>query len=170
MKADAQKRFRTILNAIVKNYISFAEPVGSRTLSKGLDLDLSPATIRNVMADLTDQGFLAQPHTSAGRIPTDKAYRFYVDSLLEGARLDEAEKQIIDEAMQEWSGNMSRTLEQATKLLANLTDFASVVAAPNVNTTLLRMIEFIKISSNQIFVVLITKSNMVYNILNKLSY
>ena len=86
-KVDLESRLRAILTAIVGSYIENAEPVGSRTLSKHLDFNLSAASIRNVMADLTEQGYLAQAHASAGRVPTDKAYRFYVDSAVKSAIL-----------------------------------------------------------------------------------
>ncbi|MEE8395144.1 MAG: heat-inducible transcriptional repressor HrcA [bacterium] len=162
-KADFEPRIKVILKAIVENYIQTAEPVGSRTLSKMLDIGVSAATIRNVMAELTEQGFLEQRHTSAGRIPTHRAYRFYVDSAERPVGVPARSRRLIDETLAEWTGGMEKTLEMATKLLAHLTDFAGVVAAPRMNTTQLGVIEFIKISGNRIFVVLITRSNMIYN-------
>ncbi len=160
---ELEDRVKAILNAIVDSYIQTAEPVGSRTLSKHLGLGLSPATIRNVMADLTDQGYLEQPHTSAGRIPTDKAYRFFVDSLVTAATLPDDIKRMIDETLGESTPSLEKTLSNTTKLLAGLTRFTGLVAAPRVNMTRLKLIEFIKISGHQIFVVLITQSNMIHN-------
>ncbi len=158
-----ENRVKAILNAIVESYIQTAEPVGSRTLSKQLDIGLSPATIRNVMADLSEQGYLEQPHTSAGRIPTDKAYRFFVDSLVTAPTLSDEIRAMIDEAVGESTPNLEKMLANTTKVLAGLTQFTGVVAAPRVNTTCLKLIEFIKMSSRQIFIVLISQSNMVHN-------
>ena len=163
VKGDLEHRVRAILNAIVGSYIESAEPVGSRTLSKSLGLTLSPATIRNVMADLTEQGYLDQPHTSAGRVPTDKAYRFYVDTVVGKTTLPHGVKEMIDEAVGEPASSLERSLADTTKLLALLTSFTGLVAAPQVNTTKLKLIEFIKVSPQRIFVVLITQSNMVYD-------
>lgn len=160
---DFDDRVRAILNAIVASYIDIAEPVGSRTLSKSLDFGLSPATIRNVMADLTVLGFLNQPHASAGRVPTDKGYRYYVDSVVGGASLPANIRGRIDDVVRERSGSLEKTLEDTTKLLALLTHFTGVIAAPKVATTRLKLMEFIRVSENRIFVVLITQSNMVYN-------
>jgi heat-inducible transcriptional repressor len=162
-RRDLEKRVKEILRAIVGSYIEHAEPVGSRTLSKLLDLGLSPATIRNVMADLTDQGYLSQPHASAGRVPTDKAYRFYVDSVVRASTLPEHARRMIDEVVRESPASLEKTLAGTTKLLALLTHFAGVIAAPRVNTTRLKLIEFIKVSQYRVFVVLITKSNLAYH-------
>src|SRR6476619_2821215 len=89
------ERPREILKLIIRSYITFGEPVGSRTLSKAMDSKLSPATIRNIMSDLEDAGYLTQPHTSAGRVPTDKGYRFFVDRLLESSKLNKSEEEFI---------------------------------------------------------------------------
>lgn len=160
---ELEDRVRAILNAIVDSYIRSTEPVGSRTLSKTLGLELSPATIRNVMADLTEQGYLDQPHTSSGRVPTDKAYRYYVDTVVNQSRLPHAVKAMIDSVLGEPAGSLEKTLAETSKLLALLTSFTCVVAAPKVSTTRLKLIEFIRVSEQRIFVVLITQSNMVYN-------
>ena len=95
-KRELEERVRAILNAIVGIYIRSADPVGSRTLSKTLGLELSPATIRNVMADLIEQGYLDQPHASAGRVPTDKAYRYYVDTVVCQSKLPHGVRVMID--------------------------------------------------------------------------
>lgn len=115
------------------------------------------------MADLTEQGFLAQPHTSAGRVPTDKAYRFYVDTLSSTLTLPEETKDMIDRSISESPEGMEKTLAHVTKLLSGLTMFTGVAASPKIYHTRLKMIEFIKINPKQIFVVLITKSNIVHN-------
>lgn len=163
VKRDLEGRVKAILAAIVGSYIENAEPVGSRTLSKHLDFDLSAASIRNVMADLTEQGFLDQAHASAGRVPTDKAYRFYVDSLTQAGTLPENVKQMIDEVVGGATVGLEKTLAGTTKLLALLTRFTGVVAAPRVNSTRLKQIEFIRISEQRVFVLLITRSNLAYN-------
>lgn len=163
VKVDLEERVNAVLLAIVESYIQTAEPVGSRTLSKHQELGISPATIRNVMADLTEQGYLAQPHTSSGRVPTDKAYRFYVDAGSGGEFLSQKVKREIDEAIRDSSDSLEKMLENTTMVLAGLTKSTCVVAGPRVNTTRLRMIEFLRIGEEQIMVVLITQSNMVYN-------
>ena len=156
-------RVKSILSAIVENYIHTAEPVGSRTLSKTLNVNLSPATIRNIMADLSELGFLEQPHTSAGRIPTDKAYRFFVDALVSANTLPREITGLIEGTLGEASQDLEQLLTNTTKLLAALTKFTGIVAAPRVERTRLKMVEFIKMNSRQVFVVLITQANMVHN-------
>ena len=160
---DLDKRVKAILSAVVHNYIATAEPVGWRTLSKIDEIKLSPATIRNVMAYLSDLGYLEQPHKSAGRVPTDKAYRFYVDSLVVANALPGDIKRMIDNELGESSQGLESLLIQTTRLLAALTQFTGIVAAPRVEHSQLKMIEFIKMNARQIFVVLITRSNIVHN-------
>ena len=162
-RQDFDDRVREILNAIVGSYIDAPEPVGSRTLSKMLGFGLSPATIRNVMADLTESGYLNQPHASAGRVPTDKAYRYYVDSVVSAGNLPANIRGRIDEVVGERSSGLEKTLEETTKLLALLTHFTGIVAAPKVGTTRLKLMEFIRVSENRIFIVLITQTGMIYN-------
>jgi heat-inducible transcriptional repressor len=157
------ERLRAILFAIVENYIESVEPVGSRTLSKILDLGLSPATIRNVMADLTEQGYLEQPHTSAGRVPTNLAYRFYVDAQGSDGVLPSEVRQVVERTLRESASGLMNLLSCTSRLLAELTQLTSVVASPRVSKTRLRLIEFLKISDARIYAVLITQSNMVYH-------
>jgi heat-inducible transcriptional repressor len=156
-------RVRQILSAIVQSYIQTAEPVGSRTLSKTLDVSLSPATIRNIMADLSEQGFLEQPHTSAGRVPTEKAYRFFVDALATANALPRDLARMIENTLGESTHDLEQLLTNTTKLLAGLTKFTGIVAAPRVERTRLKMVEFLKINARQVFVVLITQANIVHN-------
>ena len=160
---ELDERVKEILSAVVANYIRTAEPVGSRALSKVLEISLSPATIRNIMADLSDLGFLEQPHTSAGRVPTDKAYRFYVDSMVAANAVPRNIQRMIDTTLGESSQDLEHLLANTTKLLAGLTRFTGIVAAPRVARSRLKMIEFVKMNSRQVFVVLITQSNMVHN-------
>jgi heat-inducible transcriptional repressor len=156
-------RVKAILSAIVHSYIQSAEPVGSRTLSKTLNMNLSPATIRNIMADLSELGFLEQPHTSAGRVPTDKAYRFFVDSMVAANTVPRDIAALIENTLGRSSQDLEQLLSNTTKLLAGLTKFTGIVAAPRVERTKLRMVEFIKMNSRQVFVVLITQANIVHN-------
>src|SRR5512137_2778445 len=130
MRDTLNERGKQILEAIIEDYISTAEPVGSRTITRRHGISLSPATVRNVMSDLEELGFLASPHTSAGRIPTDKAYRFYVDSLLEAQRLavNEAE---LQQRFTLHSRDLGTALQEASRLLSSLSHYVGVVVAPS---------------------------------------
>ncbi|MDH4224147.1 MAG: heat-inducible transcriptional repressor HrcA [Deltaproteobacteria bacterium] len=158
-----EERVKDILSAIITSYIHTAEPVGSRTLSKNLPQNVSPATIRNIMSDLGEMGYLEQPHTSSGRVPTSKAYRFYVDSIVTANTLPQEIKELIDHTLSGSHGDLETLLAHTTHLLAELTKFTGVVAAPRADRAKLKMMEFIRLNSRQVFVVLITKSNMVHN-------
>jgi heat-inducible transcriptional repressor len=163
-RGEADDRNVTVLCAVVDNYIAMAEPVGSRTLSKIMGLGLSPATIRNVMADLTELGYLEQPHTSAGRIPTDRAYRFYVDTrALDGTVPDELKQDIQEALSAAASSGLKELLVKTTKVLSGLTKFAGIAATPHMNATRLKVIEFLRLGSNKVCVVLITVSNQVHH-------
>ena len=122
---DISKRKLQILQAIITDYVKSAEPVGSRSLAKKYGLGVSPATIRNEMADLEELGYLTHPHTSAGRVPSDKAYRLYVNSLMSKHDLSPEEKEIINERMQVSVAEFNQTLQQAAELLSDITKLAS---------------------------------------------
>jgi heat-inducible transcriptional repressor len=122
------KRARTLLKTLVERYIADGQPVGSRALSKFSGLDLSPATIRNVMADLEDLGFIASPHTSAGRIPTPRGYRLFVDTLLTVQPLQGEHERIIHGSLS--IAEPQRAIQTAAQLLSQLSQFAGVVAVP----------------------------------------
>ena len=163
-KESIDERTQRVLRGIIEGYITSNEPVGSRSLSKSLEMGLSPATIRNIMSDLSDMGFLMQLHTSAGRIPTDKAYRFYVDQVVVANQLTRKLQKRIQEVTQE--GGMSQVedlLISTTRLLAGLTQFVCLTSSPRVETSILRRIEFIRLSSQQILVVLVTRNGQVRN-------
>ena len=117
-----------ILDAIIRNYLDTGEPVGSRTISKYSDLNLSSATIRNEMSDLEEMGYILQPHTSAGRIPSDKGYRFYVDNLMK-----EKDREVTEmkEFMIEHTTKMEQVLQQMAKVLATNTNYAAMITAPS---------------------------------------
>ena len=128
---ELDERKVTILKAIIKNYMETGEPVGSRTISKDTDLNLSSATIRNEMSDLEEMGYIIQPHTSAGRIPTDKAYRLYVDTMLDDKT---SEVQNLKEQLEEKAVKIDVLLKQVAKYLASNTNYATMVSGPRYKT------------------------------------
>lgn len=154
-------RARILLKTLVERYISEGQPVGSRALSKYSGLDLSPATVRNVMADLEEQGFIASPHTSAGRIPTPRGYRLFVDSLLAVQPL--AERQIHAIEGQLSQNQPQRLISNASQLLSELTQFAGVVQAPRRQTPAIRQIEFLGLSEKRILLIIVTTDGDVQN-------
>ena len=150
----------TILKAIIKTYLETGEPVGSRTISKYTDLNLSSATIRNEMADLEDLGYIIQPHTSAGRIPSDKGYRLYVDMLMEDKEHEITEMQ---EKMLQKADKMEQLLQQAARVLANSTNYATMVSAPTYNRNKLKFIQLSQVDANQIIAVIVMEGNIIKN-------
>lgn len=133
---ELTERKLKVLQAIISDFIRNAEPVGSRTLSKMLDINISPATIRNEMADLEEMGYLYHPHTSSGRVPSDKAYRLYVNNLMDRYELEENEKQRIKRELQTHMEELENTVRRASELLAeltNLTSFATVEDVRDMN-------------------------------------
>ncbi|MCB2187234.1 MAG: heat-inducible transcriptional repressor HrcA [Deltaproteobacteria bacterium] len=164
MVQELSPRAKKVLAAVVGNYITTAEPVGSRTISKYGDLGLSPASIRNVMADLEDLGFLDQPHVSAGRVPTPLGLRFYVDTILKVGELDRAVQSQIRLALAEDQvQDIPDLLRTAGKALSRISRLAAVVAAPNPEQELFRHMEFIRLGRGVILVVLVSKSGVVQN-------
>lgn len=157
---ELDERKTKILNAIIKNYMETGEPVGSRTISKYTDLNLSSATIRNEMADLEELGYIVQPHTSAGRIPSDKGYRFYVDHLME-----EKNEEISDmkNFVIEHTEKMEQVLQQVAKILANNTNYATMVSAPSYHKNKVKFIQLSNVDENQILAVIVTEGNIVKN-------
>ena len=155
------ERAQLVLQSIIENYIKSSEPIGSRTLSKSIAATLSPATIRNIMSDLAELGYLVQTHTSAGRVPTDKAYRFYVNSLSSPTSVPEQIKQKISLTSTEQGLQVEGILAEAVRLLADLTKFACVVSTPKASVSRLQRIELIKISEDRILVILVTKAGVV---------
>ncbi len=153
-------RKKTILQTIIKTYLETGEPVGSRTISKYTDLNLSSATIRNEMADLEDLGYIIQPHTSAGRIPSDMGYRWYVDMLME-----EKEQEVTEmrEQMLQKADKMDQILKQAAKVLASSTNYATMVSAPNINRNKLKFIQLSQVDENQMIAVIVMEGNIIKN-------
>ncbi|HJV92080.1 MAG TPA: heat-inducible transcriptional repressor HrcA, partial [Azonexus sp.] len=155
------ERSRTLLKALVEHYIADGQPVGSRALSKFSGLDLSPATIRNVMADLEEAGFVASPHTSAGRVPTARGYRLFVDSLLTVQTLEARQMGAMEEALQGRPSN--QIISSASQLLSSLTHFAGVVIAPRRASSRIRQIEFLSLSEKRILLIIVTTDGDVQN-------
>ena len=163
MSENLTERDRRVLQAVIMDYIQTAEPVGSRVVSKKYNIGLSPATIRNVMADLEEMGFLTQPHTSAGRVPTDRAFRFYVDSILEMRKLTRLEKDRIENSLQEENPDLGEVMKRASSLLSLLSKQTGVVLAPRFASNLFRHIEFIRMREKKILVIIVSQTGQVQN-------
>ena len=149
-----------ILQAIIRNYLETGEPVGSRTISKYTDLNLSSATIRNEMSDLEEMGYILQPHTSAGRIPSDKGYRLYVDTMMEEK---DRELEELKEMMLEREDKMDHLLKQVAKLLATNTNYATMISAPTIHTNKIKFIQLSKVDTHQLLVVVVSEGNLIKN-------
>ena len=160
--AELNERSREIFRRIVEAYVETGEPVGSRTLSKNLRLALSPATIRNVMADLQDAGLLYAPHTSAGRLPTEAGLRLFVDGLLEIGGLTEDERTDIDVKCAATGKSVEEVLTEATSMLSGLADCAGLVLAPKSETPL-KHIEFVGLTDGRALVVMVSENGVVEN-------
>lgn len=159
---ELNDRSRSIFRAIVEAFTETGAPVGSRTLSRKLGLDLSPATIRNVMQDLEEQGLLIAPHTSAGRLPTERGLRFFVDGLLEQGNLTSEERQRIDSQAAAAGRSLPEVLDEATRTLSGLSRCAGLVVAPKFEEPL-KHIEFVSLAPGRALVVLVTGSGNVEN-------
>ena len=160
MDERLSERKRKILHAIIQNYLESGEPVGSRTISKYTDLNLSSATIRNEMSDLEELGYMVQPHTSAGRIPSDKGYRLYVDELM---REKEDEISEIRELMIERTDKMEKVLKQVVKVLASNTNYATLISAPQCTSNRLKFIQLSRVSDLQLLAVVVAEGNLIRN-------
>lgn len=159
---DLNERSRGILKAIINSYIATAEPVGSRTITKRYELGISPATVRNIMADLEEMGFLAQPHTSAGRVPTGKAYRFYIDTLLEVRALPrQQEQEILNYPL--YRSEFGQLMKETTKLLSSLSHYVGVVKAPKPAETVYRHVEFVPLSGRRALAVFVSNAGIIHN-------
>jgi heat-inducible transcriptional repressor len=154
------KRSRLLLKTLVERYIADGQPVGSRALSKISGLELSPATIRNVMADLEELGFVVSPHTSAGRVPTPRGYRLFVDSMLTVQPLAAGQSEIIHEQMQ--IAEPQRAIQTAAQLLSSLSHFAGVVLTPR-RTSTFRQVEFLRLSERRVLMIVVAPDGDVQN-------
>ena len=157
---ELDERKKKILQAVIRNYLETGEPVGSRTISKYTDLNLSSATIRNEMADLEELGYIYQPHTSAGRIPSDKGYRFYVDAMME-----QKEREVVEmkEMLVERQDKMELLLKQVVKVLAQNTQYATMISAPQTHRNKLKFIQLSRVDYNQILAVIVIEGNVIKN-------
>lgn len=157
---DLDERKLKILQAIVRNYLDTGEPVGSRTISKFTDLNLSSATIRNEMADLEELGYILQPHTSAGRIPSDKGYRLYVDTLMKD-KVQEVED--MKELLVQKADKIELLLQQVAKLLAVNTNYATMVTTPQYKDRKIKFIQLTEVDESQLLAVIVLEGNIVKN-------
>lgn len=158
MQLDERKT--KILQAVIRNYLETGEPVGSRTISKYTDLNLSSATIRNEMADLEEMGYILQPHTSAGRIPSDKGYRFYVDAMMA-----EKEREVVEmkEMLLERQDKMEMLLKQVAKVVAQNTQYAAMISAPQTHGNKVKFIQLSRVDAGQILAVIVVEGNVIKN-------
>jgi heat-inducible transcriptional repressor len=159
---ELSARARQVLYHCVTEYVATGEPVGSRTISKKAGLDLSPASIRNVLADLEELGYLRQPHTSAGRVPTDRAFRLFIDGLMQVRALTTEEEESIRERFASIEPGQN-VMRETGKLLSELTGTAAVVLAPRAETLVLHQLRFIRTSSDEVLAVLVMKNGTVQN-------
>jgi heat-inducible transcriptional repressor len=155
------KRAQILLKTLIERYIAEGQPVGSRTLSRHAGLDLSPATIRNVMSDLEEMGLIASPHTSAGRVPTPLGYRFFVDTLLVVKPI--ASDELLQLEDQLHPDNPQRAIRAASQLLSQLTSFAGVVMTPRRRALTFRQIEFLRLSEKRVLLIVVTPEGDVQN-------
>jgi heat-inducible transcriptional repressor len=155
---ELDERSRQILNAIIFCYNKDASPVGSRTITKNFKLGISPATVRNAMADLEELGFLSQPHTSAGRVPTEKAYRYYVDQLMEGRSLSD-EIGLNQDALPR-TGDIRELLQETSRALSDATHYTALVMTPRFGTGRFKQIGFVRLKSCQVIAVSITEDGL----------
>jgi heat-inducible transcriptional repressor len=160
------KRKVSILKAIISSYIDNAEAVGSRTISKKFELGVSPATIRNEMSDLEEMGFLIQPHTSSGRIPTDKAYRYYVDDLRK--KVQNSGSSSLDQlkyVMDEESNELESVFRNSVRILSQFTKYTSFIIAPQLRKSIIKRIQLVPVTDTKILLVIILQSNIVKQVM-----
>lgn len=164
---ELDERKLKILQAIIRNYLETGEPVGSRTISKYTDLNLSSATIRNEMADLEELGYIIQPHTSAGRIPSDKGYRLYVDRMLmeKEEKLNQATQEVkeMHDMLLEREDKMESILKQMAKMLAVNTNYATMISAPQVRGNKLKFIQLSRVEARQLLATIVVEGNVIKN-------
>ncbi len=160
---DLDDRSGEILKSVIQAHVLTGEPVGSRTLSKGAGLDLSPATIRNVMSDLEERGLLSQPHASAGRVPTDLAYRLYVDRLMSPPAIDAGQAQRIDDALGQRRREIPELLGEAARQLSRVSQYVGVVLAPDMRRIVVERLEFVRLDASRVVAILVDRTGVVHN-------
>ncbi len=161
---ELSDREKLILRSIIQQFILTASPVGSRYITKKYDIGFSPATVRNIMADLEESGFIGHPHTSAGRIPTDKGYRFYVDSLMEIQKIRNSEKGIINKNLNVEQIETDEILRLTTLILSNITKQLACVTYPRLDSGILAKLQLVSLSSSRILIVISIKGGLVKTI------
>ncbi|HHT06385.1 MAG TPA: heat-inducible transcription repressor HrcA [Hydrogenispora sp.] len=160
---ELDPRKELILKVVTDDYIESAEPVGSRTIARKYNLGLSPATIRNEMADLEESGYLKQPHVSAGRIPSQQGYRYYVDMLMQQQKLKEEEQGLIRLYFEDRSRELDTILQQTVKILAQLTRYPSLMLGPTLQPSIFKHVQLIPLSANDILVLIVTDMGIIEN-------
>ncbi|MCR4840630.1 MAG: heat-inducible transcriptional repressor HrcA [Lachnospiraceae bacterium] len=165
MDSRLDERKQKILLSIIQNYLDTGEPVGSRTISKLEGINLSSATIRNEMSDLEELGYITQPHTSAGRVPTDKGYRFYVDLMMEEKESELSDMKVMLERKSE---KLDTVLKEAAKLIAENTNYASMITTPTVREKKLKFVQLSALDNESLLVVVVLEGNLVKNKIVKL--
>ncbi len=163
MAEGLNERSQVILEAIVEDYIASAEPVGSRAISRRHSFNLSPASVRNVMADLEEMGFLCSPHTSAGRVPTDKGFHYYIDSLLQVRDLSDIEKRQLRKNYRFQGMKMEDIMQEVGRVMSGLSKYTGLVMAPKFSSTVFRQIEFVRMSHGQLLVIYVSETGLVQN-------
>ena len=152
------ERKKQILHALIRDYVDVGEPVGSRTIAKKYGLGVSPATIRNEMSDLEEMGFIMQPHASAGRVPSDKGYRYYVDNLMEPEEklLSDEEQQQVSDFFRNCAEEMEQLFQQSCKLLSSMTNYTAMLVKPKLETSVLERLKLVRLNDNQLLAIMIT--------------
>ena len=161
---DLNDREKNILRSVVQQFILTASPVGSRNITKKYHMGISPATVRNIMSDLEDSGFINHPHTSAGRVPTDKGYRYYVDSLMELKRLKSSEKGLIDKSLTKEALDSEELFRVASALLSTITKQLACVTYPDIESGIFEKLQIVSLTSTRLMVVISIKSGLVRTI------
>jgi heat-inducible transcriptional repressor len=159
---DLETRARDVLREIVLQYVSHGEPISSRSLAKSGRFGLSPASLRNVMADLEDLGYLYQPHTSAGRIPTDRGYRFFINNLMRQRRISQHEREMIDGRVGR-ANELDEVMQISSRVLAQLTDQVAIVFMPTLHHLVMRSVDFVWINERKVMCVVVATNGVVVN-------
>jgi heat-inducible transcriptional repressor len=160
---DLNERTKKVLQAVIDSYIQTGSPIGSTLLTKTYNFSLSSATLRNIMAELEELGFLTHPHTSAGRVPTDKGYRYYIDSLISFDQDTPEIREHMDQSPAMQGGDLHHIMEEASQFLAKLSHHTGVVVAPAEPEGTLRHIEFVRLRGNQVLIIFVTNTGTVLN-------
>ncbi len=161
MEEVLDERSERVLLAVIQSYIEHPDPVGSRYVTKKYDFNYSPATIRNIMADLEDMGFLSQPHTSAGRVPTDKAYRYYVENILEEIKDDSDLLEVLNKKIRAGTEDVDTLLDETSRILSSISKYLGLAVSPGPEGSVLRKIEFVPYKDDRIAVVILTDEGVI---------